>query len=404
MNERLVVSAALKDRKSWEKIKSYLDPASEMSPEAATLLKLAGEYYQTDSEATSCSLEIIKSRLERTIVSNKLTKVLGAILDSLPDVSAVNLANEVLAVKRHAVGLKLASALSAGGSGASVDELISTYTGMLEVPGGLESSSDLSPVTGISVRSLFEEHFNPENLIKIYPKSLNERLDGGARPGHHILLFAQTEMGKTLVAINMVAGFLYQRKRVLYIGNEDPAPDILLRLGCRLSGLNKYEIRENPDLAQRRIDERAAGLFTLAPMAPGTFGAIDRLCADLDPDVVILDQLRNIDVKSENRTQALERAATEARNLGKRRGVVVISVTQAGDSASGKRILSRGDVDGSNVGIPGQCDAMVGVGADENMERNNVRMLSFPKNKLSGNHEPITVTIDPQLSKVIDNA
>lgn len=266
------------------------------------------------------------------------------------------------------------------------------------------SSEEGSPeITGVSVEDLIEQKFNPENLIKIYPKTLNERLDGGAQPGHHILIFAPTEMGKTLVAINMVAGFLHQKLPVLYVGNEDPASDILLRLGTRLSGLNKYEIRDNPRKAQELIDQRSAGLFTIAPLAPGTFSEISTLVRKYQPKVVILDQLRNIDVKSENRTQALERAATEARNLAKRFGVVVISIAQAGDSASGKAALNRGDVDSSNVGIPGQCDVMIGVGATEEMERNNVRMFSFPKNKLSGNHNPITVTIDPQLSKVLDN-
>jgi hypothetical protein len=44
---------------------------------------------------------------------------------------------------------------------------------------------------------------------------------------------------------------------------------------------------------------------------------------------------------------------------------------------------------------------MIGIGADEEMERNNFRVLSFPKNKLSGKHEPIPIEIDPMLSKVL---
>lgn len=402
MNERKIVAAILKDRKSWELLKDRLEP-TELSPEASTLMTVAGAFYTTDPAALTCDMEIIKNRVERQIQSNKLVKVLHGILDSLPEVSAVNLTDEILELKRHAVGLKLSSALAAGKHGGDTLDLISLYQGMVgaaDVSSSLEASGE---ITGLSVEELFKTSFNTDNLIKIYPKSLNERLDGGARPGHHILVFAPTEMGKTLVAINMVAGFLHQKLGVLYIGNEDPAEDLLLRLGTRLSGMNKYEIRDNPKRAQDLIDARSAGLFTIAPLAPGTFAEISQLVRKYHPKVVILDQLRNIDVKSENRTQALERAATEARNLAKRYGLVVISVAQASDSASGKASLNRGDVDSSNVGIPGQCDVMIGVGATEEMERNNSRMFSFPKNKLSGRHEPITVTIDPQLSKVIDN-
>ncbi len=390
----------LKDRKAWEALKDRLDP-NEISPEGNTLLRIANEFYEADPEAKQCDLDIVKNRLERQIQSNKLVDVLKTILDSLPDVSTVNLTQEVLALKRHAVGLKLSSQLAAGKSGPEVEELISSWQSMVGVGDAL-SSEEASCITGVPVESLFATAFNKDNLVKVYPKSLNERLDGGVLPGTHILVFANTEMGKTLVAINMVAGFLHQKLPVLYVGNEDPAENILLRLGTRLSGLNKYEIRDNPKKAQELIDSRSAGLFTIAPLAPGTFGEISGLVRKYNPKVVVLDQLRNLDVKSENRTQALERAATEARNLAKRFGLVVVSITQAGDSASGKAQLGTGDVDSSNVGIPGQMDVMIGVGATEEMLRQNVRMLSFPKNKVSGNHQPITVTVDPQLSKVVD--
>lgn len=373
----------------------------ELSPEAQTLIRIGSEYYEADPEAKSCDLEIVKNRLERQIQSNKLVEVLKGILDTLPDVSAVNLTEEVLSLKRHSIGLKLSSALAAGKTGPEVEELIGSWQSMVGV-GDVSGAEEANIITGVPVDMLFATAFNKDNLIKIYPRTLNDRLDGGVLPGTHILVFANTEMGKTLVAINMVAGFLHQKLPVLYVGNEDPAENILLRLGTRLSGLNKYEIRDNPRKAQELIDSRSAGLFTIAPLAPGTFPEIGGLVRKYQPKVVILDQLRNLDVKSENRTQALERAATEARNLAKRFGLVVVSITQAGDSASGKASLGTGDVDSSNVGIPGQMDVMIGVGATEEMLRNNTRMLSFPKNKVSGNHNPITVTVDPQLSKVMD--
>jgi archaellum biogenesis ATPase FlaH len=400
MDQRKIVAAVLKDRRSWETL-SKLD-MPELSPEAQTLIRIGSEYYEADPEAKSCDLEIVKNRLERSIQSNKLADVLKAILDSLPDVSSVNLTQEVLALKRHSIGLKISSALAAGKADSDTEELIDSWKSMVGVGDVLADGEEEGVIEGISVETLFATAFNKENLVKIYPKSLNERLDGGVLPGTHILIFANTEMGKTLVAINMVAGFLHQKLPTLYVGNEDPCENILLRLGTRLSGMNKYEIRDNPKKAQELIDSRSAGLFTIAPLAPGTFAQISSLVRKYAPKVVVLDQLRNLDVKSENRTQALERAATEARNLAKRFGLVVVSITQAGDSASGKAQLGTGDVDSSNVGIPGQMDVMIGVGATEEMLRQNVRMLSFPKNKVSGNHQPITVTVDPQLSKVMD--
>jgi hypothetical protein len=148
---------------------------------------------------------------------------------------------------------------------------------------------------------------------------------------------------------------------------------------------------------------RGVDKFHIVEMSPGTFPRIAKLVDKYLPKVVVLDQLRNIDVKSDNRTQALEKAATEARNLAKRAGVLVVSITQAGDSASGRRILTRGDVDGSNVGIPGQCDVMVGIGATEEEEQQGMRTISLPKNKLGGRHDHFTCNFDVQHSKVIEH-
>ena len=399
MNETKIVAAVLKDRRAWERVHTVIDP-KDVSPESGLLIRLAGEFYGKDAKATECDLEILKSQIEREVQSNKLVKFLQESLDRLPDVSAINLSNELLAQKRTAIGRKLSSALLAERHDEAL-ELLELYRSFVGVADEV-TSPETNAITGIPLERLLASHFSPEGRIKVFPKTLNERLDGGARPGHHILVFAPTEMGKTLVAINMVAGFLHQKLPVLYVGNEDPAEDILLRLGTRLSGMNKYEIRDNPKKAAELIEKRSAGLFTIAPLAPGTFPEIESLTRTYKPKVVVLDQLRNIDVKSENRTQALEKAATEARNLGKRNGLLVVSLSQAGDSASGKRILTRGDVDSSNVGIPGQMDVMIGVCGTEEDEANNIRWFSFPKNKLSGNHEPFAAGIDPSLSKVID--
>jgi archaellum biogenesis ATPase FlaH len=402
--ERKIIAAFMQNRNAWDLAKDHVTE-HDLSPEGALILQEIGEFYDNDSGASRCDREILAERVKRKLQSARLATAVVQVISGLPeDVSGINVAREIVALKSHRVGLELASLLAAGKSGPEVERLIDAYSSLQRGGEGGKESSEEGVSNDLNVRALLSTAFDPSGLIQLWPDSLNRHIDGGAKPGHHILIFAPTEMGKSLFAINAVAGFLRQSLPVLYIGNEDPAADLIMRVISRLTGLNKYEVMEQPDKAQELLDKRNYKLLTLAALAPGNFRRISQLVDQYNPKVVVLDQLRNIDVDSENRTQALEKAATEARNLAKRRQVLVASVTQAADSASGKRILARGDVDGSNVGIPGQCDLMVGLGADEEMERQNIRMLSFPKNKLSGKHEPITVTIDPLLSKVIDHA
>lgn len=402
--ERKIIAAFLQNRAAWELAKDHV-AEKDFSPEGALILNEIKEFYDADTGTKACDREILSGRVERKLQSAKLAKAVIGVIEGLPtEVSGINVAREIVALRRHRLGLELASQLAAGKSGDQVRKLIDAYNGLSGAGSDREISGDNEGVSNsLPVSELLQNHFDKRGLIQLWPDSLNRQIDGGAKPGHHILIFAPTEMGKSLFAINAVAGFLKQQLPVLYIGNEDPAADLLMRIISRLTSLNKYQVMERPDEAQKLLDQRNYKLLTLAALAPGNFGRIGKLVKEHKPKVVVLDQLRNIDVDSENRTQALEKAATEARNLAKRESVLVVSITQAADSASGKRVLNRGDVDGSNVGIPGQCDLMVGLGADEAMEAQNIRMLSFPKNKLSGKHEPITVTIDPMLSKVIDH-
>jgi len=401
VNEQKIIAAFVRDRRAWEQARDLVKK-DQFSPTGALVLDLIGEYYDADREANRCDVDILASRVERTVQSNKLAQAVVAALRRLPeDVSAINVAREMSSLRKDSIGKRLASLLAAGKTGSEVSGLIEEYqkAGTGESASGADEPEVLvAPKVG----DLVQKSFSKEGLIQLWPKALNDHVGGGCRPGHHVLVFAPTEMGKTLFVVNAVAGFLKQGLTTLYVGNEDPAPDLLMRVINRLTGLNRQEVQDNPDRAQAILDKRNYEKLIMAPLAPGNFRQINGLVERFSPRVVILDQLRNLDVDSENRTQALEKAATEGRNLGKRRDLVVISVTQAADSASGKTILNRGDVDGSNVGIPGQIDLMIGIGATEEMERMNQRVLSFPKNKLSGKHEPIPILIDPLLSKVVE--
>lgn len=399
MNERKILSAFVKNRQSYEESKEILD-RSDFDSITLHLIDLVGEYYATDKKAPNVDVEILADRFARQAQSEKLTNTVKSILASLPEVSDGNVLKEIREVKAYRLGLKLANSFTKGETGPEIQKLLRDYLEITEP--ALSAGEDDEEPQDFTVETLVRKSFDTKGLIKLLPKSLTEHLDGGVRPGHHILVFAPTEMGKTLIVINMVAGFTVQGLRTLYVGNEDPVSDLQMRYITRLTNLDKRQVLSDPKEAQRRLDLRNYKNVIFAPLAPGNFRKIRDLVSRFKPHVVVLDQLRNIDVQSENRTQALEKAATEARNLAKSMGVVVISVSQAADSASGKRILSRGDVDSSNVGIPGQMDVMIGIGATEDDEKEGRRWFSFPKNKISGNHNPIDIIINPQLSKVIE--
>lgn len=399
--EQKILTTALNSASDCLQLKELLD-LDTLSPEAQHVFKEAVSFYATDPQATEVDRDLLIRSFERKITSAKVRQLLTNTIKNLPkSTSGANVLKEIRDHKLHVLGNKLASALSSNTGADSLASMLADYQSLLA---GTEAQADSigeEEYNQVSLASLARTSFDKANLIQLWPQALNDQIDGGARRGHHVLIFAPTEMGKTLFAINAVAGFLAQGLRVLYVGNEDPASDIIMRLATRLLIRSKYAILDNPEQADSDLGNSGYNRFTLLAMAPGTFARISSALSSGNYDVVVLDQLRNLDVKSGNRTEGLERAATEARNLARKFNVLVVSVTQAADSASGKRVLNRGDVDSSNVGIPGQCDLMVGIGATTEMEEMNQRMLSFPKNKISGNHAPIPVDIDPITSRVL---
>lgn len=404
MNINKTLAAVASSRVLFDKTKDYIGQ-DELGPVGNLILSKISEFYEADPAAKSADLDIVLSRLERETTNPKHAETFRAAVKGIKEVdaSAVNVVAEVLAAKKHALGMKLSSALMTNKE-SEIDSLLSEYQ-LLAARSSLEDDEDEGlgkrVFTSFPVTRLMAEKLSADNLIKLAPTALNKRVDGGALPGHHILIYGRPESGKSLVSINMLCGFLKQGYKVLYCGNEDPAEQMIGRIVSRLSGMNKYEVAEDPEKAEELCYKNGYERLVFAEIDPGTEGEVASLVEDYEPDIVIVDQIRNLEMKAESRVNQLEAAAVAMRKIAKKYGVLVVSVTQAGDSAEQKLVLGQGDVDFSNTGIPAQVDLMVGVGVTDEWDKLNQRMISLPKNKLSGKHDYFPIAVDPQLSKAV---
>jgi hypothetical protein len=59
-----------------------------------------------------------------------------------------------------------------------------------------------------------------------------------------------------------------------------------------------------------------------------------------------------------------------------------------------------GDIDYSNTGIPGACDLILGFGCKEVDYETGYRVISLPKNKISGIKSPLRVAFNPVLARI----
>jgi hypothetical protein len=162
----------------------------------------------------------------------------------------------------------------------------------------------------------------------------------------------------------------------------------------------REERLKNPKLAYETLVKNGYKNITFIPIHPGSLSEITRHVSRIKPSWIIVDQIRNLNVGAETRVNQLEQAAQGIRNIAKKYDLVGISVTQAGDSADQKLVLTMGDIDFSNTGIPATADLMIGVGVNDEFERQGMVMLSLPKNKLTGKHEHDQFRINKDLSRI----
>lgn len=400
--ETKVIAALLQDREAYDAIAKYHEDR-DFSDMAEIVFKQIVTYYDADVDATTVDLDSLLLRLKRSFPKqyNKFEKF----VTGLPEVSAINIVADYRAVKMDSLGERIGSYLMAGEHN-KADELLPTYNTLCEE--GLTDAELDGMTTEVYHNTKVEEfssNFEQGNRIALVPAALNKIFNGGLIPGSHVLFYATPNMGKTATAITQAFGAAYKHHKVLYCGNEDPAPSYLMRLKSRFTNLTEEQILKDPDAADVLADSRGWNNLIFAHMPSGTLHDLHALALEHEVEVVILDQLHNMKAgdgkgKPVEGTQLLTLLAYQHRMFLSKHGIVGISFTQADDKAIGKLFLDIKNVYYSNIGVQGQTDVMIGVGCDQEHESMGRRVFNVTKNKITGIHGHVMVQLVNKLSAI----
>ena len=399
-----VVESCLQSREAYEKVRDYIDE-SELSLQGQTWFPLIKEWYESDKTARSVDREILLSKGMRSLPEAHLDTLVGWFKD-LPEVdSPTNVVRDLLDLKRYVKGNELSQAIQARQND-KIDNLLQQYT-------ELRTATELgrSDITWTMDNGDMDSELDRENLVKIAPKRLNDKLLGGAGPGSTLLIFGRPEAGKTLFTVNMVAGCLKFGRRVLYIGNEEGTYRTRKRIINNLADCNNDAYDQDPSGTIALAERRGLQNLFICHMQPGSPAEIEDVVKEVKPDVVVVDQIRNLTLSgkaNEKLTDRLGELGTQMRSMANKYGFVSISVTQAGDKTErhGQEPpawLTMSDVADNRTSLAAQFDVMLGVGCTEELRRNGTRAISIVKNKLSDRedaHEGIMVQVDVTKSKV----
>lgn len=397
--EKNILGALLADREAYKELQPHLEP-EDFSEQGKVVLQHIKQFYDIDKEAPNVDKDIIIERIARE--HPKHADSFSNVINALGGGSTKNLVYEYFELRKRTVGESLgAMLLSGGGKTGEIEELIDTYKRLSEGRGTGEAD-EFETYVGLDIESIVDP-LRPENLINVYPKNLNDALGGGVPRGTHILLYARPEGGKSAFVINMAAKFCMDGHKALYIGNEDPQSSMRMRFLNRFSGLDRHAVLQDPQAAIDLAYDKGSDNLIFTPMHPGSCTQVRALAERHEPDIIIVDQVRNLSIgkKQLGKVEQLEYVTKYMRDLNKELGTVGVSVTQAGDSASGKLLLDMNDVDFSNTGMAAHVDVMLGIGMNKEYESMGKRMVSLNKNKISGVHDPFSIAVIPTLSKVV---
>ena len=390
--EKRLVAAAIQDRGAFSSI-AAIASEEDFSRKGWLVWQEVENYYNEDREATNVSVDIIRDSIK--VSYPKHFEQFYLLLDEAESVSVPNAVKEYFKLKEEGVRQRLSTLLLSGGDRGAALELMEDFKTITDV----ESDEETTVLCDVGIDSIIDV-IQPENIISVHPPALAERLDGGFVPGNQFVIYANTEVGKSLLAIAMTCGWLRDGRKVLYVGNEDAAKLMILRVYSNLAGMTKHEILASPRLAEDRARAEGYGLLHFMDATPGTIAEVRRLVEKIEPEIVMVDQMANMEHGKLGKVEKNEELAVQLRKLAKRYGHVSGIVHQADDAAYGKLTLDKNNMHYSNIGVQGQMDVMIGMGMNGEFEQQNKRMLTLTKNKISGNHSFFAIDVIPELSEV----
>lgn len=392
MNENKILSTVMSSKEAYLALANHVE-ANSFSEVGQVIYSAIADYYETDTEVSTCDVDIIKVRLSKKYP--RLADRLNEILEGLPQpVSVKNLLKVFRDMRRERIGLEVMQQIASGQQD-NAKSLMDKYLSLEDVTESIDEVFNATPLTEL------EEHFVGKNLIPMFPSKLNDFIGGGLPRQSQICIFARPNVGKSTAAINIAGGCAEKGYKVLYIGNEDPSAKMVYRLVSRVLRTPEAEIKTDLEKYYYKALDVGYGNIYFKQMTPGNYREVRTWVEKIRPDVVVIDQIRNMHFSKVSMTVNLEQGVISMRNLAKEFDFVSIIVTQAGESANNKLVLRMEDIEWSNTGVAAAMDLMIGLGQNDDFRAQGKVMMSFPKVK---NHAPISpfhVKIDYLTNRIL---
>jgi KaiC/GvpD/RAD55 family RecA-like ATPase len=243
-------------------------------------------------------------------------------------------------------------------------------------------------------------------------KGLNDMI-GPVYPGTLGHILARPETGKTAFCVACSAWFAYQLKdtgdKVLFLSNEEGVDRSRSRAYASLIGIPVETLLADESNAFEEVYLKKGGKNIHFIGEVNTIAKVEQNIIRYKPRVVFIDQGPKVTVPGDrSQVEARQTVYNIYRHLATKYKLIMISVGQADNAAENKKWLTYAHIDGSKVGIPGECDYIIGIGRDaeeevtaDNPNPQYYRYFTISKNKLGVKLGRITTRLDPYKNRYI---
>lgn len=284
---------------------------------------------------------------------------------------------------------------------------------ILEFYDKIEKKSSIEEVTFVTddLEEIYQTTMHTPGL-RWRLNTLNKSL-GSLRRGDFGFLFSRPETGKTTFLASEVTHFAGQTENpILWINNEEGGSKVKSRCFQAALGLTLTELYQDRNRNYKKYMEVTKGNIKILDSATTSHRQIDRICKDMNPSLIVFDQIDKIKGFNADRNDLrLGAIYIWARELAKTY-CPVIGVCQADVTAEGKRFLTMDNVAESKTAKQAEADWILGIGKIHDINSDYDRFLHLSKNKLMGDedtkpelrHGRMSVMIRPDIARYEDTA
>ena len=254
----------------------------------------------------------------------------------------------------------------------------------------------------------------PENLLSELEqeeqwafniRSLTHRV-GGVSPGHFVVIGSRPETGKTSSHASFAVapgGWIEQGARVHTLCNEEKKERVALRYYNAAFGLSKNDLTvEMVKAATFNPFNPEAGLFIGRIPDDAGIEGIEMHVKEHRPDILVIDMLDKVSVEGMNGTtsqhEKLRELYRRTRDLATKYDCAIFGYSQLSAEAEGRVNLNNAMMENSRTGKAAEADLMILIGKyamiEGSQENDPRRVFNISKNKITGWHGQIHVTLD----------